>query len=140
MDLGYYYDANGNRTEINYNHIPDDGADTDDEFGYDDLNRLIEATYSVMSDPNLTQLEDEEFDYDKLGNRDGVQYLREGTENYSVDSATNRYDSVGGNSLTNDDARNLTGDPKGNEYKYDYENRLVQFDGGLRAHYGYNTT
>ena len=65
--------------------------------------------------------------------------MREGTEDYSVDLATNRYNSVGLDNYYYDDAGNLI-EIEGYKYKYDYENRMVQFDGGLRAHYGYNTT
>lgn len=45
---------------------------------------------------------------------------------YSVDNTTNRYNSVGGNSLTYDKAGNLTTDKDSYEYEYDYENRIVK--------------
>jgi len=45
--------------------------------------------------------------------------------NYVIDANTNRYDSVGGNSLTYDAAGNLTTDKDGYRYEYDYENRIV---------------
>jgi len=44
---------------------------------------------------------------------------------YVIDANTNRYDSVGGNSLTYDAAGNLTTDKDGYRYEYDYENRIV---------------
>ena len=86
-------------------------ASPDNDYGYDDLNRLVTVDYIDGTD--------EGFACDKLGKRAGQQDLREGTEDYSVDSATNRYNSVGGKSFTYDDTGNLTGDLKGNEYKYD---------------------
>ena len=83
---------------------------------------------------------DEEFVYDKLGNRTGEQDLREGTENYVVDPNTNRYDSVGGGNLTYDAAGNLTVDADGYEYEYDYENRLIKITKGQDdiAEYAYD--
>jgi len=54
-----------------------------------------------------------------------VQDLREGTENYSVDAATNRYNSVGGDNYYYEDAGNLI-EIEGYKYKYDYESRMVQ--------------
>ena len=43
-----------------------------------------------------------------------------------VKAQMNRYDSIGGDSLTYDEARDLTGNPNGNEFEYDYESRMVQ--------------
>jgi len=85
---------------------------------FDDLNRLTTVDYIDATD--------EEFTYDKIGNRTGIQDLRIGTENYVVDPNTNRYDGVGGSNLTYDAAGNLTTDPNGYEYVYDYENRLIR--------------
>jgi len=66
---------------------------------------------------------------DALGNRTGDQTLRDdGTVNFTVDSLTNRYASVGGNSITHDDAGNLTTDRQGYVYFYDYENRVVEIE------------
>jgi len=42
------------------------------------------------------------------------------------DNLTNRYNSVGGNSLTYDAAGNLTTDKDGYSYQYDYENRITR--------------
>ncbi len=51
----------------------------------------------------------EAFTMDALGNRTGDQTLRDdGTVDFTVDSATNRYSSVGGNSISHDDAGNMT--------------------------------
>lgn len=66
---------------------------------------------------------------DDLGNRDGNQSLRDdGTVDFTVDSATNRYSSVGGNSISHDDAGNMSTDKDDYEYFYDYENRLVRIE------------
>ena len=68
----------------------------------------------------------EVFDMDALGNRTGNQTLRDdGTVNFTVDSATNRYSSVGGNSISHDDADNMSTDKDSYTYEYDYENRIV---------------
>ena len=44
---------------------------------------------------------------------------------YSVDTTSNRYNTVGGNALTYDAAGNLTTDKDGYKYTYDYENRII---------------
>ena len=44
---------------------------------------------------------------------------------YSHNTA-NEYTAVGGNSLTHDAAGNMTADPCGYHYYYDYENRLIE--------------
>ena len=65
-----------------------------------------------------------------LGNRDGNQTLRDDPGasgvNFVVDGDTNRYMSIGGNSISHDDAGNLTADKDGYAYEYDYENRIVK--------------
>ncbi len=66
---------------------------------------------------------------DDLGNRDGNQTLRDdGTVNFVVDDDTNRYTSIGGNSIGHDDAGNLTADKDGYTYEYDYKNRIVKIE------------
>ena len=45
---------------------------------------------------------------------------------YDIDNLTNRYDSVGGNTLAYDAAGNLTTDKDGYQYEYDYENRITK--------------
>ena len=45
-----------------------------------------------------------------------------------MDDNTNRYTSIGGNSITHDDAGNLTTDKDGYTYEYDYENRIVKIE------------
>jgi|GEM_PF-1237932 len=63
---------------------------------------------------------------DKLGNRESVN-VRDGNDvNYAVDTLTNRYDSIGANSLEYDPAGNLIKDRDGYHYEYDYENRIVE--------------
>ena len=46
--------------------------------------------------------------------------------NYDIDNLSNRYDSVGGNTLAYDAAGNLTTDKDGYQYEYDYENRITK--------------
>ncbi|MGD0077764.1 MAG: hypothetical protein ABSB91_03945 [Sedimentisphaerales bacterium] len=45
---------------------------------------------------------------------------------YSVNNTNNRYNTVGGNSLSYDAAGNLITDKDGFTYHYDYENRIVK--------------
>jgi len=121
-DFEYEYDDNGNITKQEFNHR--DSTPYND-YDYDDLDRLTDADYLVGV---LT--EDEQFTYDDLGNRTNVNLRSGSDESYSVDNLTNRYNSVGGNSLDYDDAGNLTQDPNGYEYEYDYENRLIEITKG----------
>jgi len=86
---------------------------------YDGLDRLRLAQYDI-GDNN------EAFTMDKLGNRESVN-VRDGNDvNYAVDTLTNRYDSIGANSLEYDAAGNLIKDRDGYQYEYDYENRIVK--------------
>ncbi|MFC1678047.1 RHS repeat domain-containing protein, partial [Planctomycetota bacterium] len=66
------------------------------------------------------------FTMDDLGNRDNVNLRSGSNEDYVIDANTNRYTSVGGDSLTYDAAGNRTTDKDGYEYEYDYENRIVE--------------
>jgi len=69
------------------------------------------------------------FNMDALGNRTGNQTLRDdGTVDFTVASATNRYSSIGGNSISHDDAGNTTTDKDSYTYEYDYENRIVKIE------------
>ena len=124
-DFEYEYDDNGNITKQEFNHRP---STPYNDYDYDDLDHLTEADYLVGV---LT--EDEQFTYDDLGNRTNVNLRSGDDESYSVDNLTNRYNSVGGNSLDYDDAGNLTQDPNGYEYEYDYENRLIEVTKGETA-------
>ncbi|MCP4708226.1 MAG: hypothetical protein GY869_06350, partial [Planctomycetes bacterium] len=72
--------------------------------------------------------EDEQFDYDKLGNRESVT-LRDGTDqDYAVNNLTNHYDNDAGEDIvcTYDDAGNTTTNYDGYQFVYDYENRLIE--------------
>jgi len=94
-------------------------GDPYNEYTYDDLDRVTAVTYHDS--------DTEAFTMDNLGNRDGDQTLRdEGTVNFTVDSATNRYTSIGGTGISHDFAGNLTIDKDGYDYFYDYENRIVK--------------
>ena len=96
-------------------------SDPYNEYSYDDLDRLTGVTYHDS--------DTEAFNMDDLGNRDGNQTLRDdGTVNFVVDDDTNRYTSIGGNSISHDDAGNLTADKDGYTYEYDYENRVVKIE------------
>ena len=110
----------------------------DNQYTYDDLDRLTEADYLIGL---LT--EDEQFTYDKLGNRENVN-LRDGTnQDYAVNYLTNRYDNDQSEDIvcTYDDAGNTTVDPNGYQYTYDYENRIIEIkdkDSISIVEYAYN--
>ena len=56
----------------------------------------------------------------------------ESVETYAVNYLKNRYDNDQGEDIVcaYDDAGNTTVDPKGYEYSYDYENRLIKITKG----------
>jgi YD repeat-containing protein len=114
-------------------------SDPYNEYTYDDLDRPTSVTYHDS--------DTEAFNMDDLGNRDGNQTLRDdGTVNFVVDDDTNRYTSIGGNSITlsaaksrsiGNDAGNLTTDKDGYMYEPDEacprmflagENRIVKIE------------
>jgi RHS repeat-associated protein len=66
---------------------------------------------------------------DDLGNRTGIQTLRGGgTDEYSVDSLTNRYTAIDASPLAYDPAGNLTQDKDDYLYTCDYENRITKIE------------
>ena len=115
--FNYEYAADSsNISRMTYDHRTGDPCTV---FSYDNLDRLSDAQYGIDDSNEL-------FAMDKLGNRTNVN-LKDGNDvTYSVDNLTNRYNTVGGNSLTYDAAGNLTKDKDGYEYEYDYENRIVK--------------
>jgi len=117
--FGYSYVADGNNI---YRKTFDHRArDPYNAYTYDDLDHLTDVTYHDS--------DTEAFVMDALGNRTGDQTLREdGAVNFTVDSATNRYTAIGGNSISHDEAGNLTVDKEGYQYPYDYENRVVKIE------------
>ena len=121
--FGYGYDSRGNIDEQTFAHRPLVGnapAEPTSSYGYDDLDRLTDVTYFD------TSADTESFEYDILGNREEVG-LRDGSiDIYSVNSNNNRYNSVGGVSLSYDDAGNLTQDENGYMYSWDHDNHLTE--------------
>ncbi|MBN1125490.1 MAG: hypothetical protein JXA82_10815 [Sedimentisphaerales bacterium] len=119
VKFGYSYVADENNI---YRKTFDHRAgDPYNEYTYDDLERLTDVTYHDS--------DTEAFVMDDLGNRAGNQTLREdGTINFTVDSSTNRYTTIGGSSMSHDDAGNLSVDKDGYQYTYDYENRVVKIE------------
>ena len=117
VDFHYDYVADENnidkkrfdhRTETPYN-----------QYSYDDIDRVTGITYHDS--------DTEAFYMDDLGNRSGNQTLRDdGTTNFTVDTATNRYTSIAGNTITHDNAGNLTTDKDGYQHEYDCENRIIK--------------
>ncbi|MCK4292071.1 MAG: hypothetical protein KAY65_02655 [Planctomycetes bacterium] len=116
-EFDYEYDPNTNDiTKMTYDHRTSDPCT---DFTYDDLSRLTQVDYGIEDNNEI-------FTIDDLGNRDNVN-IRDGNDvDYSIDNLTNRYNSVGGNTLIYDAADNLIKDHNGYEYKYDYENRITK--------------
>ncbi|MBN1124404.1 MAG: hypothetical protein JXA82_05295 [Sedimentisphaerales bacterium] len=109
-----YVDDENNIYRKTFDHR---SGDPYNQYSYDALDRLTGVTYHDS--------DTEAFAMDDLGNRDGNQTLRDdGTVNFVVDDDTNRYTSIGGHSITHDDAGNMTQDRQGYRYQYDYENRI----------------
>ncbi len=121
VKFGYtYVDYENNIYRKTFDHR---SGDPYNEYTYDDLDRLTDAEYLV--DGGTPDREDS-FVMDGLGNRTGSQTLSDDTVSFTVESLTNRYTSIGGHSISHDDAGNLTVDKDGYKYSYDYENRVVK--------------
>ena len=89
----------------------------------DTLDRLTRAEYLVG-----VQTENEDFVYDKLGNRTTLKHNGTDVARYQHNDV-NEYTYIGlgsGTNVTHDDAGNMTGDHDGYTYHYDYENRLTR--------------
>jgi len=87
-------------------------------FGGDYYGRCSDYLVGVLS-------ENEQFTYDDLGNRLTLNN-RAGSDVVYTHNNVNEYSAIGGESLTYDDAGNLTEDHNDYEYIYDYENRLTE--------------
>ncbi|KPK74646.1 MAG: hypothetical protein AMJ79_13515, partial [Phycisphaerae bacterium SM23_30] len=116
-DFNYTFDYNGNIASQEFAHRT---ASPDNDYTYDDLDRLTQVDYHNG--------EDEQFDYDKLGNRESVTLRDDSEEDYAVNYLTNRYDNDQGEDIVceYDDAGNTIVDPNGYQYTYDYENRIIE--------------
>ncbi len=138
--LAYEYDDVGNRTTVDQVRSAL-SATPSLTYGYDSLDRLIQATRPVPAQP------DETFDYDPLGNR----LLRDGQSVAAVFDAGNRllqdedacyqYD-LNGNQTRKElkVAGTCTGAGQVTEYEWDPENRLaaVRIDGAVVGAYRYD--
>ena len=117
----YTYETDENNIDKKYFHHR--GPTVYNNYDYDDIDRVTRADYLVNELTNVY----EAFNMDDLGNRDGTQTLRDGSsDDYSVDTLTNRYNSIDAASLDYDDAGNLTQDKDGYQFTYDYENRITK--------------
>ncbi|HEV7645946.1 MAG TPA: RHS repeat-associated core domain-containing protein [Pyrinomonadaceae bacterium] len=92
-------------------------------YKYDTLSRISEARETVNGNQKWTQ----SFSYDRYGNRTNMnQYI--GSLNTvqapSIDAATNRFQSS--ENYTYDVAGNVTGDPSGNQFIFNGDNKQVQ--------------
>nr|WP_303902818.1 RHS repeat-associated core domain-containing protein [Thiohalomonas denitrificans] len=116
------YDVVGNITAIN-------GTVTDSVFAYDDLDRLASAN---DPDYNLS------WEYDANGNRIyQTDSLTGNSTDYSIDTASNRLQAVGGTPYQHDANGNLLQDGSHN-YQYNARDRLVSVDQGATGEYLYN--
>jgi len=123
VHFGYAYEANEYNIDTKTFHHRTGTPSPANDYDYDDLDRLTDV--ECLSN----QLDVEGFVMDNLGNRTGDQTLRsDGTVDFTVQSSTNRYTSIGGHSISHDDAGNLTVDKDGYQYTYDYENRVVKIE------------
>ena len=119
----YAYEANENNIDTKTFHHRTGTPKPANDYDYDDLDRLTGIEYLT------NQADVESFTMDTLGNRTGDQTLRgDSTVDFTIDSATNRYSSVGGNPISHDDAGNTTTDKDSYTYQYDYENRIVKIE------------
>ncbi len=122
MDFHYDYVANENNVwKKTFDHR---NGSPYNEYSYDDSDRLTRADYLKGQ-----TTEYEAFTMDDLGNRTGIQTLRGGgTDEYSVDSLTNRYTAIDASPLGYDAAGNLTQDKDDYLYTCDYENRITKIE------------
>jgi len=119
-DFVYTYDDNSNIISQAYDHRP---TSIDNIYTYDNLDRLTRAEYLVG-----VQTENEDFVYDKLGNRTTLKHNGTDVARYQHNDV-NEYTYIGlgsGTNVTHDNAGNMTGDHNGYTYHYDYENRLTR--------------
>ena len=116
----YMYEPDENNIDKMYFHHH--GSTVYNNYDYDDLDRLTRADYLVNELTNVY----EAFVMDALGNRESTTLRGGSTDTYSVDTLTNRYNSIDSASLDYDDAGNTTQDKDGYQYVYDYENRVVK--------------
>ena len=78
------------------------------------------------------QTQNEDFVYDKLGNRTTLKHNGTDVARYQHNDV-NEYTYIGlgsGTNVTHDDAGNMTTDHNNYNYTYDYENRLVEIENG----------
>ncbi|MCP4711149.1 MAG: RHS repeat protein, partial [Planctomycetes bacterium] len=117
VDFDYTRDNTANITQQVFGHRD---STPDNDYTYDTMDRLTKVDY-------LDSLS-EEFDYDKLGNRESIVDKDDETITYAIDYETNRYDESGsyGVELEYDEAGNTTVNYDRYQFFYDYENRLIE--------------
>jgi RHS repeat-associated protein len=124
--FAYTYDNVGNRTTLTQIRSAVAAA-SPLHYVYDDLNRLMQATHPLSTNPL------ESFDYDTVGNRE----LRDGQSFTSIFDAANRllededfcYDYNDNGNLISKEAKVVgacTGGGQLTEYDYDPENQLIE--------------
>ena len=106
-------------------------------YGYDDLDRLETASNAGTQGPiaNLAL----EWDYDPTGNRTQETRGASPPVPFVIAPASNRLDSVGGQSRNYDAAGNTINDGTGTTSVYNARNRLIRTTkAGLTTHYAHN--
>jgi len=118
--VDFYVSPPANKPVIPAQSLP---STPDNEYTYDTLDRLTRAEYLVG-----VQTQNEDFVYDKLGNRTTLKHNGTDVARYQHNDV-NEYTYIGlasGTNVTHDNAGNMTGDHDGYTYHYDYENRLTR--------------
>lgn len=130
--LDFGYGTGSNNGNVLSQRIRAGMLDVTQSYGYDDLNRLIEA----VEEANGAETWSQDYGYDRYGNRRVTGGASHGSNQaltpqatMDIDTATNRLaGSNGVNTVGYDGAGNLTADWAGRGFRYDGDNRMVFFD------------
>ena len=130
--LDYAYGASSNNGNLLSQRIRAGTLDVTQSYGYDELNRLIEATEEAGGTETWSQ----DYGYDRYGNRrvtggaaHGANQALTPQATMDIDTGTNRLSGSNGvNTIGYDAAGNLTADWAGRTFTYDGDNRMVAFD------------
>ena len=130
----YEYDMVGNRTFAGGSGNA--AAAENVTYSYDSLHRLVSADYETADGS-------ESFNYDLLGNRQGLSGYSDSRSGgadvaYGPNNKANEYMTIGGQEVLYDAAGNLIRDEDGLGYGYDVENRLTRVFQDTNANGVYN--
>jgi RHS repeat-associated protein len=121
---GFTHDEDGNPETQSATGVP--GIANDNRvFTVDSLNRLTNTDFTATAESESVVL-------DLAGNRESHTDRDSTTTAYVLENAANEYSTIGGTSVTYDEAGNLSVDESGRQYTYDERNRLIEVkDAGL---------